>query len=154
MLAMTDSEIGEFLKQQETGVLASCSDGEAYGTPESFGYRNGIIYFLLDMPTNSKKKSFIEETDLVSFTVYEANSSTDFASVIIHGTLEQLPEAESKAEIALGDNEQFPSKHVFPIQNGESVKEYKLAAERISGRKGPGFEIDTAMPEIPVVNGE
>ncbi|MFC6988385.1 pyridoxamine 5'-phosphate oxidase family protein [Haloplanus sp. GCM10025708] len=148
MLSMTSAEIGGFLERQETGVLASCSDGDAYGTPESFGYRNGRIYFLLDMPSNSQKRAFVDDTDTVCFTVYEANTRREFASVLVRGTLNRLPEDGAEAEIAVGQNEQFPSEHVFPERGGDTLREYELVVEEISGRKGPDFEVETALAPV------
>ncbi|MFC7165425.1 pyridoxamine 5'-phosphate oxidase family protein [Halospeciosus flavus] len=151
MLSMKRDEIGAFLKRHETGILSTCSEGEAYGIPESFGYRNGRLYLQLAMPSDSRKREFLAETETVSFTICEATSSKDFASVIIQGTVHQLPHDGKAADLALAENDQFPSSEVFPMTEEESIEAYELKAEKITGRKGPNFEIGTATAEIPVV---
>lgn len=151
MLSMRRDEIGAFLKRHETGVLSTCSEGDAYGIPESFGYRNGRFYFQLAMPPNSRKREFLEETETVTFTVYEATASKDFASVIIEGTFHRLPHDDKAADLALAEHDQFPSAEVFPIAEEKSIEAYELRAEQITGRKGPNFEIGTAAAELPVV---
>lgn len=153
MLTMTTPEIGAFLDQQETGVLSVCADGEAYGTPESFGYRNGRIYFQLAMLPDSRKRAFLDETDTVCFTVCDASTSRDFASVVARGSLDRLDEDSEEATLALGANEQFPSSHVFPEHEPEAIEEYVLEIEEITGKKGPDFEVAEAAPQIPVVEG-
>jgi nitroimidazol reductase NimA-like FMN-containing flavoprotein (pyridoxamine 5'-phosphate oxidase superfamily) len=150
MLEMTADEMGAFLEQQETGVLSTCADGEAYGTPESFGYRNGKLYFELATPAESKRRAFLTQTDTVCFTVQNANTARDFASVIVQGSLDQLSEDGQEAQMALAQNDQFPSSHVFPGQDTSTVRAFVLDPESVSGKKGPDFEIDATMASLPV----
>lgn len=149
MLEMTEAEVGGFLDRQEVGVLASCTDGAAYGTPESFGYRDGRLYFLLELPPDSRKRAFPESTDTVCFTVYAADSPRDFGSVIVRGTMRALSDS-SEADLAVASNDQFPPEHVFSDRDG--IEEYELVAEELTGRKGPAFPVESGRP--PVVAGD
>lgn len=144
MLEMTDREVDAFLEQQETGTLSLCSDVEAYGVPESFGFLRGTLYFQFGYRDGSRKMSFIESTETVSFTTHTTNSGHDWASAVVRGSLEQIDGEEGRqhATVALGSNTGFPRREVFPGDIDELMLElHQLEPIEKTGRKGPEFEL-------------
>ena len=132
---MAHEEVVEFLRSENTGVLSLTSGRETYAIPESFGYNDDTIYFQFANREDSHKMSFIETTDVATFTVFSENPTR---SVIIRGTLESVPEDEMpEAMDALAENATVPTLNVFPDTTMDelSFELYRINPKSVSGRR-------------------
>lgn len=138
---MDESEIETLLQGQGHGTLSLAADGQAYAVPMSFGYATDRLYFLFRRPQEqSRKLTFIEETDRASFLVTDVGSKHDWASVLIEGPVKEVPEDAWEALVdAIDANAWFPSlfSETDPMQ---SLVGYELLAERKTGRKSAGYD--------------
>lgn len=100
-MEMGATEIEEFLNDQATGVLSLSRDGQAYGVPMSFAYDGENERAIMDMgfAPDSKKAEFLESTEEICLTVYDWEGPKDWRSVIVTGTLDEIPEDEIDDEI-------------------------------------------------------
>lgn len=92
---MSDSEIRTFLSNQGMGVLGLPAPAEPYLVPLSFGYDgDSTVYLTYILGTTSRKEDLSERADHASFLVYKADSMFNWESVMLTGTLEELPESQ------------------------------------------------------------
>lgn len=134
---MADHEIDQALKEIGYGTLALTRDDKAYGVPVSFGYDGERLFlYLFQFGGGSKKLGYSEQTQRASLTVIDVESRTEWRSVIVTGTLHEVPEAETEqAEAVIDDNAWFPT--FFPPDSPVTgVQWTELRIEEITGRKG------------------
>ncbi|MFB6124274.1 MAG: pyridoxamine 5'-phosphate oxidase family protein [Haloferacaceae archaeon] len=138
-VAMSDAEIDDFLSEQGTGVLSLTSRGDAYAIPESFGYDEGTLYFLLADHDDSRKMAYLERTTTVCFVAYELSSVDDWASVVVRGELTPTPDdAHETAAAALASNAVIPGNGMFGHSADEpSFEWYELDPTERSGLRAP-----------------
>jgi hypothetical protein len=116
-LGMDDLELDAFLSEQSTGTLSFSSDDEPYAIPISFGFLDGVAYVQLTHGENSRKRRHLESNSRVCLTTYATSSVDDWASAVLRGRLEAVPEAErERATLALSANAEFPG--LEPFQEG------------------------------------
>lgn len=86
-------EIAEFLDRRRTGTLALAADDDAYAIPVSYDFdqESQRIHLRLGYGPESQKRSFVDETDLASFVVYD-DTDEGWKSVVVRGALEPLAE--------------------------------------------------------------
>ncbi|WP_225336221.1 pyridoxamine 5'-phosphate oxidase family protein [Halomicrobium urmianum] len=133
---MEQSKVESLLRDENTGVL-SLSDGtETYAVPQSFAFDGEDLYFQLVHSEDSRKMSFIETTDMATFTVFTDDMTA--YSVIVQGEIEAVPETEIvRASRAFSENSVVP---MLNVSIHKSVDEldfdfYRLRPVEITGRK-------------------
>lgn len=138
---MTEREREEFLREQGQGVLSLASGDDAYGLPVSFGYDDGVLYFLLlRFGEDSEKLDFAAATETATFTTFEFDDEHHWRSVLARGPLEAVPDDETDAvDDVMFDNAQFAS--LFP--HGEPITDhprFRLVPEETTGQQGQGHD--------------
>ena len=100
--AMTPVEIESFLHEKGSGILSLSQEGVAYAIPVSFAYDDNFHRCLLDLGfgPESKKRAFIESTELGCFTAYEWNSPSSWTSVVLTGVLRRLEDIDLVNELS------------------------------------------------------
>lgn len=92
---MDDSDIRDFLTNQTTGILGLPTTGAPYLLPLSFGFDGSSrLYFSFFVGGESRKVELSRQADAASFLVYSADSTFFWESVLLEGTLGELPESE------------------------------------------------------------
>lgn len=95
---MSAVEIAEFLDGQETGVLSLANGDDGYGIPVCFAYEardetagegGPYVYFRLGYAPGSRKRTFVDASEHVSFTVYD-DTDEGWKSVVAQGPLEAV----------------------------------------------------------------
>lgn len=95
MQRMTDDEIAGFLSSQRTGVLGLPTAGSPYLLPISYGYDgDSRLYFTYVLGASSRKESLSDSADRASFLVFSVDSMFIWESVLLEGTIDELPESE------------------------------------------------------------
>jgi hypothetical protein len=105
---MDADEIAAFLDGQETGVLSLANADEGYGIPVSFAFEGSdetadgegaSVYFRLGYAPGSRKRTFVDASDHVSFTVY-GDTDEGWKSVVARGPLEAVSSRSLDALLA------------------------------------------------------
>ncbi|MFD1562516.1 pyridoxamine 5'-phosphate oxidase family protein [Haloarchaeobius amylolyticus] len=138
--SMSTAETVRFLEQQGHGTLSLAADNRAYGIPISYGYDEDYDRLVMEFVSTemSKRKRFAESTDEVTLTTYEFRDQTTWASVVVTGTLYEVPPEKvsnqvaalffRRADDAAGDDR---------WQDDTFDKEwYEIDIETMSGRRG------------------
>jgi nitroimidazol reductase NimA-like FMN-containing flavoprotein (pyridoxamine 5'-phosphate oxidase superfamily) len=106
---MTEPEIQSFLSNQGMGVLGLPTEGAPYLLPLSFGYDGGSkLYFTYVLGESSRKEELSDVADIARFLVYKADAMFSWESVLLTGTIEELPESAWDEAIAAFDNAWSP----------------------------------------------
>lgn len=108
--SMDDEEVEQFLRDQGVGVLALPARDAPYALPLSFGYDgDSSLYFTyLLFGTESKKEDLSEAAEVARFLVYAAGSMYEWRSVLLTGTLGEVPEEEWDELGAAMENAWYP----------------------------------------------
>lgn len=137
--AMDDDVIERVLQERGHGVLSLASDDEAYAIPVSFGYDGErALMYLLQFGEDSEKLAVASDTERACLVTYNVESRFEWQSVILRGSLQELPKDESEdVEAVMDENAWFPS--IFPPDAPiTGVHIYELVIESASGRRGEG----------------
>lgn len=140
VIEMSHREIDEALGDIGYGTLSLVSEGNPYGIPVSFGYDGDRIFgYFFRFGDDGKKMDFGEQTPTACLTAFQANSSFDWRSVIVTGTLRDVAEAETEyVDDVMAENAWFPS--VFPQTTQlTGVRRVELRIQDASGRKGKAY---------------
>lgn len=140
-IEMGRQEIDETLYEQGHGTLALTRDGEAYGVPVSFGYDGETVFlYLIQFGESGKKFDYADATERATLTTYTAESKFRWKSVIVTGTLGDLPDDEIEhMESVMDDNAWFPG--MFPpTEPVTAVRRTTFSIEEATGRKGLEFQ--------------
>ena len=90
---MDDDQIRNFLLNQGMGVLGLPDEDVPYLIPMSFGYDGeSRLYFSFFVDDESRKRDLSARTETARFLVYSADSPFFWESVVLTGTLVELPE--------------------------------------------------------------
>ncbi len=138
---MDDTQVDRTLEELGHGTLSLSRDGEAYGVPVSFGYDGERVFlYLLKFGEDSKKLAFGDATETASLTAYEMESKFDWRSVIVSGSLHDVPDDDVEhMESVMEDNAWFPT--IFPpTEPITGSKRIMLEVEEATGRKGEEYE--------------
>ena len=93
--SMTDEEIRGFLSSQKMGVLGLPSSGSPYLLPMSYGFDGeSTLYFTYIAGPDSRKRTLSEQAERGSFLLYAVDSMFSWESVLLDGTIEEVPETE------------------------------------------------------------
>ncbi|WP_123538192.1 pyridoxamine 5'-phosphate oxidase family protein [Halosimplex salinum] len=92
MHEMSDDEVEGFLSTQSMGTLGLPTDAQPYLVPMSYGYDGGSrLYFYFVVGTESRKVELADRAEKAAFLVYSAETAFNWESVVLTGTLRQLP---------------------------------------------------------------
>ncbi|GAB3026438.1 pyridoxamine 5'-phosphate oxidase family protein [Natronobiforma cellulositropha] len=95
LVRMDDAQIRSFLASQRTGVLGFPTADAPYLLPLSYGFDgDSCLYFTFLTGSASRKATLSEQADVASVLVYTADTRFNWESVLLEGTLEQVPESE------------------------------------------------------------
>jgi nitroimidazol reductase NimA-like FMN-containing flavoprotein (pyridoxamine 5'-phosphate oxidase superfamily) len=96
---LDDEEITGFLSARNMGVLGLPTAAEPYLLPMSYGFAGGrSLYFFYVVGADSRKADLSAGADSASFLVYSAETMFNWESVLLEGTLHELPD-EKRAEL-------------------------------------------------------
>jgi nitroimidazol reductase NimA-like FMN-containing flavoprotein (pyridoxamine 5'-phosphate oxidase superfamily) len=132
---MSDQEIDAFLTAQGAGVLSLAADADSHAVPASFGYDGDHLFFQFVFDDASRKRSYIEASDLVTFTALTEDPAR---SVVVRGTLERVPtDEETHAAGAIAETAEIPTLNVIPDAEMTrlTMEHYRLVPEQVTGRK-------------------
>ena len=100
MERMDDDAITGFLSARNMGVLGLPTGEEPYLLPMSYGFDGGRrLYFFYVVGADSRKADLSAAADSASFLVYSAETVFNWESVLLQGTLHELPTVK-RAELA------------------------------------------------------
>ncbi|GAB7011181.1 pyridoxamine 5'-phosphate oxidase family protein [Halorubrum trueperi] len=136
---MDDEAIKQVLRERGHGVLSLARDSEAYAIPVSFGYDGErALMYLLQFGEDSEKLAVASDTEQACLVTYNVETRFEWESVILRGSLRELPTEESEdVEAVMDENAWFPS--IFPPDAPiTGVHIYELVIESASGRQGEG----------------
>lgn len=145
---MDDAEIRDFLLNQGMGVLGLPSEDVPYLLPMSFGFDGeSRLYFTYVLGDSSRKDRLSARSESACFLVYSADTMFVWESVLLTGSLDELPEDEwddvRDALAVAWQPDLFRA-----ASRVEDVKVYRFEIEERSGIKHvglpPGFEPDTS----------
>ncbi len=95
MARMDDTEIETFLANQRMGILGLPTAEAPYLLPLSFGYDGDErLYLTFVLGASSRKESLSDQAEYARFLVYKADSAFNWESVLLTGTIDELPERE------------------------------------------------------------
>lgn len=98
---MTADAVNDFLRAQQVGILGLPDRGAPYLLPLAYGYDgDDTLFFTFFVDGPSRKVSRSEDADAASFLVYRADSAFVWESVLLEGTISELPAAEWDANEA------------------------------------------------------
>lgn len=95
---MTDDTIKSFLSTQSVGVLGLPTDREPLLRPLSFWFDgDSALYFVYVLGEESRKAAASNDADIARFLVYSAETPFQWRSVLLTGSLSEVPESELSA---------------------------------------------------------
>ncbi|RQG97588.1 pyridoxamine 5'-phosphate oxidase family protein [Natrarchaeobius oligotrophus] len=137
--SMSTRAIDSFLEERGFGTIAFGSEEGGYAVPMSFGYdrSNQRCLFQFISHDDSRKQAYLERSNRVSLSVYEWNGIDDWRSVVLHGSLSELPEDEHHAAaVTFAANATPISLGIFPGPANElSFSWHELRISEKTGRR-------------------
>jgi nitroimidazol reductase NimA-like FMN-containing flavoprotein (pyridoxamine 5'-phosphate oxidase superfamily) len=98
---MTADAVDDFLRAQNVGILGLPDRPTPYLLPLAYGYDGeNRLFFTFFVEGSSRKVTRSERADAASFLVYRADSAFIWESVLLEGTVAELPETEWDAHEA------------------------------------------------------
>lgn len=93
---MDATEIDRFLRERGVGVLVLPTQELPYVLPLSFGYdgESSLYFTYLLFGVESKKEDLSDSAERARFLVYSAESIYEWRSVLLTGTLAEVPDGE------------------------------------------------------------
>ena len=144
LVRMDDTEIDStvidsFLTSRGVGVLGPPTDDGPYLLPMPFGYGgDSRLYFTYLVSSGSRKASLSDRVDAASFLVYKADTRFNWESVLLTGTLEEVPESEWETVRDVTDDVWRPD--LFATANlSAGVVVYEFLIDERSGVKHIGL---------------
>lgn len=120
---MDNSEIEDRLATAQTGVLSLATGANAYAVPVAHYYDGTGLYFRLGRTEDSEKWQYIEQTNLATYTVYDAEPTPDPEgitswSIQLTGRLREIPATGQERFDTAEINRRFAPIRVFnePIE--------------------------------------
>lgn len=105
MERMDDGDVDAFLSSQRTGVLGLPTRENPYLLPLTFGYDDDSrLFFTYVLGARSRKQELTERAERATFLVYSVDSMFVWESVMLTGSISELPQSEWKTAMdALSD---------------------------------------------------
>jgi nitroimidazol reductase NimA-like FMN-containing flavoprotein (pyridoxamine 5'-phosphate oxidase superfamily) len=147
LVRMDDAEIRGFLTSQSTGVLGLPAEGAPYLVPMSYGFDGTALYFTYVTGAESRKAALTGEGTPARFLVYRADTTFNWESALLTGTVEAVPEAEREGVLEtvriawrpeLFERAEAAELHRFRVEDWTGVKHTGLPE---------GFEPRSSGPE-------
>jgi len=109
MREMDDDDIAQTLANESVGVLGLPTDGAPILRPLSYWFDGeSALYFVYVLGSDSRKVTFSNRAESARFLVYNIETAFNWRSVLLTGTIEEVPEAEQDAIEAEMDIEWQP----------------------------------------------
>jgi nitroimidazol reductase NimA-like FMN-containing flavoprotein (pyridoxamine 5'-phosphate oxidase superfamily) len=101
---MDEDAIEGFLSSQHVGVLGVATDGAPSMRPLSYWYDgDATLYFQFVGGADSRKATLSTAAEAARFLVYRAETRFNWRSVLLTGTIDEVPEGERDAVEAAVD---------------------------------------------------
>ena len=144
VVRMDEDQIRGFLSSQSVGVLGLPTDGAPSMRPLSYWFDGeSRLYFIFVLGSESRKAALSMRTDVARFLVYRADTIFNWQSVLLTGTISEVPESERQAVEDVMDLRRRPD----ALEQASAVEETRLYRFEIDERVGieriglpPGFE--------------
>lgn len=94
---MDDDEMTRFLTSQHVGVLALPTDGAPAVRPLSFWFDGDENVYFHYVGSGGRKAALSDRADVARFLVYRAETRYNWRSVVLTGTIDEVPESEAAA---------------------------------------------------------
>lgn len=146
MVRMDDEETRGFLSSQTVGVLGFQTEGAPCMRPMSYWYDGEFtLYFLYVLGDSSRKQRLSSRSDAARFLVYQADSAYEWRSVLLTGTIDEVPESKRDDVREVAEMKWRPE--LFERAGAsENTKFYRFEIDDRVGIKHselpPGFERD------------
>lgn len=145
---MGAEEIRNFLRNQGMGVLALPGRGVPYVIPMAFGYDGGRqLYFSFFLAGESEKRDLAVDAETARFLVYSADSPFFWESVVLTGTIDEVPAGEWGDQDVAMDN----AWHLDVFEQADSTGDVSLFEFVVDDQRGlkytglpPGLRDDGA----------
>lgn len=129
---MDESDIDDYLRAGEHGVLGLANDNDAYAIPLSYHY-DGERFLLRvsEHDDDAEKVLFLDTTETATFVCYGASTDESW-SILVRGPIQRWDEGVDEATI----NEWFQPFRLFDerVENIE-LSIYELRMETVIGRQ-------------------
>ncbi|MFB6160520.1 MAG: pyridoxamine 5'-phosphate oxidase family protein [Haloferacaceae archaeon] len=100
LVRMTDDEIRRFLAGRSVGVLGLPAEGAPSMRPMSFAFDGeSRLYLLYVLGAESRKAALTARAGTARFLVYSAETAFNWTSVLLAGTLDEVPDREREAAL-------------------------------------------------------
>jgi nitroimidazol reductase NimA-like FMN-containing flavoprotein (pyridoxamine 5'-phosphate oxidase superfamily) len=98
MHRMKDADIEATLERERVGVLGISTDGAPMLRPLSYWYDGeSSLYFVYVLGVDSQKASLSQQADTAGFLVYDVETPFNWRSVLLTGTISEVPDEERAA---------------------------------------------------------
>ncbi|SEO21492.1 hypothetical protein SAMN04487948_101131 [Halogranum amylolyticum] len=143
---MSDEEIRGFLSSHSVGVLGLPTDGAPSLRPMSFWFDGESgLYLLYFLGESSRKVELSEQADVARFLVYSAETTFTWRSVLLTGTLNEVPKSEWKTVQEDVESAWRPDALKQALTD-DNIRIYQFRIDEQTGLRStgipPGFEED------------
>lgn len=131
-VGMDETELEEYLREGEHGILALADDDDAYAVPLSYHYDGErILLRVSDHDDDAEKRAYIETTDTATFVCFDASTASSW-SVHVRGPVGRWDRTVDESTL----NEWFPPFRLFDeaVEDVELLL-YELRMESVIGRR-------------------
>ena len=98
MLQMDSGDIEKTLERKSIGVLGVPTDSAPLLRPLSFWYDGeSALYFVYVLGSDSRKVTVSDQADVARFLIYDIETTFNWRSVLLTGTIERVPDDERRA---------------------------------------------------------
>ncbi|KAA9398860.1 pyridoxamine 5'-phosphate oxidase family protein [Haloarcula sp. CBA1130] len=98
MLQMDGEDIDKTLERKSVGVLGVPTDSAPLLRPLGFWYDGeSALYFVYVLGADSQKVTASDHADIAQFLVYDIETTFNWRSVLLTGTIERVPDDERAA---------------------------------------------------------
>ncbi|MFC7132640.1 MULTISPECIES: pyridoxamine 5'-phosphate oxidase family protein [Salinibaculum] len=140
MERMDEAAIEEFLTSHGFGVLALPTDGAPYVVPMSFGYDGGTtLYFTYVVGEESQKADLTEAAEAATFLAYSAESAFSWRSVVLTGTVTEVPQNEWARHAEMMDDNAWHPDIFERAMETERIRIYRFDVDDWSGIRHTGL---------------
>lgn len=136
---MTEDQRQAFLETQTTGVLGLSGAEGPYLLPMSFAFDgNSSLVFTFLLGSDSRKETLLDRTDQPGFLVYDAETIFEWRSVLLGGTVTEVPSSQWDRYGELLESAWRPE--LFRnAPTSRNVKLYRFDIDESSGVKHTGL---------------
>jgi nitroimidazol reductase NimA-like FMN-containing flavoprotein (pyridoxamine 5'-phosphate oxidase superfamily) len=145
VVQMSDEEIRGFLSSHSVGVLGFSTEGAPSLRPMSFWFDGESgLYLLYVGGDRGRKAELTARSDAARFLVYTAETTFTWRSVLLTGTVDEVPDEEEEETIVKAVEDAWRPEVLRQAVENESVRLYRFTIEDQHGIKSmglpPGFE--------------